>query len=398
MKTEIKILLIGDVHSIHINRLATHLKQINPGLIIDIFNISKSTKGIPKEAQVFDHLYQPVRHFPAWIYKINFLLPFFSRFLDLRLSFSQEFHHSKYNIINIHFISPESFFLMPLYRRIAKTVLSSPWGSDMYRNKYLYKIMVKKVLDWSDRVSAPKIQFREDIKRLFHVAENKFVDLGFGADMIDVILNNSDVTRDSAKEKIGLAGKYLITCGYNGLKPQRHAEIIYAVAQVREQLPDNLHLLLPMTYGATESYLQEIENLLKQLDFQYTIFDRFLIDEELLHIRKATDMFIHAQPSDAFSASMQEYLLCETIVVNGHWTRYPDFEKFGMPYYLYYSFEELPACILKAYRQKEKIEITPELKEFIRKKGWLHLAGEWSRVYDELAGRSENQKANKPDF
>ena len=275
---------------------------------------------------------------------------------------------------------------MPLYKRIAKTVLSSPWGSDMYRNKNLYKFMVKKVLEWSDAVSAPKIQFREDIKRLFHVPESKFVDLGFGADMIDVIIKNSDLTRERAKEKIGLAEKYLITCGYNGMKPQHHSEIIHALVQVREQLPENLHLLLPMTYGATDNYLQEIENQLNNYHFQYTIFDKFLSDEELLNIRKATDMFIHAQPSDAFSASIQEYLLCEAIIVNGHWTRYPDFEKFGMPYYLYYSFDELPACILKAYRQEEKVEISPELKGFIQKKGWLHLAEEWSKVYEDFAG------------
>ena len=386
MKTETKVLLIGDVQGIHLIRLVSHLIRINPRLRVDIFNISKSTKEYPEGAVVFNQIFQPKKHFPSWIYKISFLQPLFSRLLDLRLSFSKAFRYSKYDIINIHFISPESFFLMPLYRRIAKTVLSSPWGSDMYRNKYLYKIMVKKVLDWSDVVSAPKIQFRDDIKRLFHVPERKFVELGFGADMIDVIIKNSRISRNEAKERIGLADRFLVTCGYNGLKPQHHTEIIQALVQVRGDLPENLHLLLPMTYGATEKYIREIDDLLKTHQFQYTIFDRFLPDEKLLHIRKASDMFIHAQPSDAFSASMQEYLLCDAIVVNGHWTRYPDFEKFGMPYYLYNSFEELPACILKAYRQEENIQISPELKDFIQKKGWLHLAGEWNSVYEEIAG------------
>ncbi|NLI73055.1 MAG: glycosyltransferase family 4 protein [Bacteroidales bacterium] len=385
MKKEIKILLVGDAYSVHLLKFVGNLKKLNPNLKIDIFNISKSNKNEPEKIAIFNRVIQPRKYFPNWIYKISFLLPFFSRFLDLGLSFASSFCHSKYDIINIHFVSVESFFLMPQYKRKAKTIMSSPWGSDIYRNKGLYKFMVKKIMDWSDWISAPKIQFREDIKKIFQVAESKFVDLGFGADMIDVIRQNEWLSRDEAKAKIGLIDNYLITCGYNGLKPQRHAKIINALAEVRESLPENLHLLLPMTYGASKNYIEEIRNLLKKHHFDYTIYDQYLPDDKLLYIRKASDMFIHAQPTDAFSASMQEYLLCETIVVNGHWTRYPDLEKFGIPYYLYHSFDELPACILKAYRQEENIHISNELKEFIRKKGWQHLAKEWSKVYEEFA-------------
>lgn len=388
MKTETKVLIVGDIQGFHIIRLVTHLKRINPALKIDIFNISKSSKDYPEGIDAFNQVFQPRKYFPDWIYKMSFLKPFFSRLLDLFISFGKDFRNAKYDIINIHFISPESFFLMFWYKRKAKTILSSPWGSDIYRNKPLYEVLVKKVLDWSDVVSAPKIQFREDIKRLYKVPESKFVDLGFGADAIDLIIKNSHLTRNEAKEKINLSDRYIVTCGYNGLKPQRHPRIIQALSQVKDKLPENLHLLLPMTYGATENYIRDVEQLLKTHQFNYTIIDHFLSDEELVYIRKATDMFIHAQPSDAFSASMQEYMLCDAIIVNGHWTRYPDFEKFGIPYYLYNSFEELPAAILKAYKREENILISKELKDFIQKKGWLHLAEEWSRVYEKLAGKN----------
>lgn len=379
-----RVLIVGNIFNIHICRLISHMNRLSPNLEIDIFNTVESGSDLPKETRFFSAVFHRKRHFPGWMYKIPGLYFILFRIIDTCLSFSKELKGRKYNLINIHFITLESFFLMPVYKRRSRIIMSSPWGSDMYRKKGINKYFTKKVLDWSNFVSAPKIQFREDIKTLYNVPESKFVDLGFGADAIDKISQSTETTRDVAKQKLNISGYYTITVGYNGTSSQNHLKIINAIQQIREDLPERLLILLPMTYGASDAYISEVKELVKKHRFEYKIFDKFLTDEELVNLRKSSDMFIHAQPSDAFSASMQEYILSDTIIVNGKWTRYPDFEKFGAPYYIFNSFEELPECIVKAYKNEDDIFISDKLKEFVMRKGWLFLANEWERVYSSF--------------
>lgn len=379
-----KVLIVGNVYNIHICRLISHMNRLNPELGIDIFNIQENDIKLPDEAKFFRNIYNRKRHFPAWMYQIPVLNFILFRILDTYISLSKEIRGKKYDLINIHFITLDSFFIMPVYKRISSALMSSPWGSDMYRKRGINKFLTKKILDWSDYVSAPKIQFREDIKSLYHIPENKFIELGFGADAIDLISQSHEITKDIAKKNLDIPGRYTIAIGYNGASAQNHLRVIEALNNIRKDLPDTLFLLLPMTYGATPAYIIEVENSLRKNQFEYKIFDKFLPDKQLVNLRKSADMFIHAQPSDAFSASMQEYILSDAMIVNGKWTRYPDFEKFGIPYYIFNSFDELPERIWSAFQNKDNLRIPPELKEFIKKKGWNYLANDWERTYSSF--------------
>lgn len=384
MKQKTKILLVGNIYTIHIRKLISHMNRLNPKIEFDIFNSVECNDTLPDEAKYFNNIFSFKRHFPLWMYRIPILNTILFCILDTILSLSKQLSGKKYKLINIHSIGIESFFLMPIYKQHSNTVMSSPWGSDMYRKKGVKKFLTKRILSWSDYVSAPKIQFREDIKTMYKVPETKFIELGFGADAIDLLSQNIEISRDVAKQNLNISENYIITIGYNGSKAQNHLKIIEAVKKVRKELPEKIYLLLPMTYGASQTYISKVRNALIESKIPFKIFDEFLNDRELVHLRKSSDMFVHAQPSDAFSASLQEYFLCDTIIVNGKWTRYPDFEKFGIPYYIFNSFEELPEKMLKAYKNEDEIYISSQLKEYVKNKGWRFMSEKWCEFYVSL--------------
>jgi hypothetical protein len=51
---------------------------------------------------------------------------------------------------------------------------------------------------------------------------------------------------------------------------------------------------------------------------EYSIVSQFLSDEDIARLRIAKDIFIHAQKTDAFSETVQEYLMPEQSFLTQH--------------------------------------------------------------------------------
>ena len=136
-----------------------------------------------------------------------------------------------------------------------------------------------------------------------------------------------------------------------------------------------------MTYGKNEKYMDDVEQLMKETRLNYRILRDYLSNEELLYVRKCADMFIHAQDTDANSGSLAEYLLCKTKVVNAEWLSYPNREKYGRPYYVFNSFNELGDVVVRAY--KDEVSLVDErLVKDIQQDGWSHVGKQWIDFYN----------------
>ena len=72
---------------------------------------------------------------------------------------------------------------------------------------------------------------------------------------------------------------------------------------------------------------------------------RQLLDEEkMAKLRCISDIMLHAQPTDAFSASVQECLYCGAIVFNGAWLVYNELDEIDarlVPFSDYHQLEQL---------------------------------------------------------
>ena len=383
-----KILIVGESTDNHVRRLLTHLNILDKEhqLDIDIFDLyfhSRETSFLCYKIYNTKHL------FFRFLYKIKILLTLLN-LLDVYISFLPILKH-RYDLVNVHLWNRNSFFLYPFYRIISPKLMISPWGSDVYRINAFDKLIAKLCYHKVDYISVAPIKFRDDIATLFNVPDGKFVNLGFGSDTIDAINAQKKLSKEEAKKKLGLEDSYIITCGYNASISQNHHKLLDAIEKIQSQLPENLCLVFPFTYGGTELYKKEIKQRLETCGIHYIMYTNFLSLDKLVALRKSSDIFIHMQSSDAYSASVQEYLLCDTAVINATWLRYPTLEKYGKPYKQIDTFEQLPNSILEILSGDFPV-ISSKLKLEIINNGWNEKAKYWMNFYIERCAQKSNDK------
>ena len=102
-------------------------------------------------------------------------------------------------------------------------------------------------------------------------------------------------------------------------------------------------------------------------------------DIEVAKLRYATDIYINAQITDAFSASMQEYLFSGAIVFNPRWLSYPEISEFGLSCIEYNDISEIPKAISKAL-SVEKCR-KPENSIIYKHTSWNEVKKGWEKSY-----------------
>lgn len=378
MRKSPKILIVGSLDSIHLLLLMKNVKLIDPK--IQLFALNMGELKFP-EFKNYCVILNEKKIVPSVLLEIRFIRRFFFKLENYLLLKSIK---QRFDLINVHFVTDFWILQDKKYKSLSDKLLLTPWGSDVLRINSKQKERLQHVYDEADYVSAMPGAFWDTVKLKFNVPNSKFVKLNHGSSMIDYIITHSNYTKDEAKHALGLSDKMIITCGYNGHEVQNHINIIKSIASVKEQLPQNLFLILPMTYGGTKRYRDKVKSFLDDNCLQYKIYDSFLGEEALFDLRKASDIFIHAQPTDGDSGSLQEYLLCGCKVINGKWTRYPKLETNGVPYCIFNSFDELGEKIVEVYFRKYKIIVPDETYNQIRTKAWSVVAQGWVDFYNSV--------------
>ena len=363
----------------HIVRFVRFLKLTNPYVEIVLFS-DRHQREFPQE------LFDNIDGFIKW--KRRNKLPFgikqfsvINKWFNTGTLFLQLFQLSKkrhFDIVNIHF--PQWFLglVMKLLKRMSTTIVVSPWGSDVLRLEGKRKRrQLAKVFQKADYIT---VGLSGDVGKTIinemRIGKSKFHPLAWGSETIDYINDHiSDISTEEAKRKLGLSDRYVITCGYNAFEEQRHEVMIKTIATIKHQLPDNLTLLFPVTYGYSygtkkNDYVEQIKRWCKESNLDAIFFEEYLPVEDVFNLRQGTDLFIHIQTTDAGNSSLQEYVLCGKKVVHGTWIHYANLEKYKPLFY--FPVEDLlhlDEAILNAYHS-ENIKVPTEVMEYIQNRGW----------------------------
>ena len=151
--------------------------------------------------------------------------------------------------------------------------------------------------------------------------------------------------------------KIIVTCGYNGSEGQNHIKIFEAIGRLSKSLLDRIYLLVPLTYGATEEYLLEVEKAVKGLQVPFILYTKRIPVDDIAKIRLVSDVIVNMQDTDAFSGSLQDHLYCKNVLIIGEWLNYVPLDNAGV-YYIKTSYDSLTENITKvlndlaSYRQK----------------------------------------------
>ena len=360
----------------HIIRFIRNLKQTNPSAHISLFSERKEEEFSHEIGEYLEEYIQCVSC-TKWPPQLRRLKKYYDRYI-LTKQLRRIANTRHYDIVNIHYPTYRLGYVMRYFRRMSNTVVVSPWGSDVLRvaGPRVKKIL-SRVFKCSDFITVDSRGiFKNVLCNEMNIEKEKFHPLVWGSETIDYINDHlSEVSREHAKKLLDLEGKYLITCGYNAFEEQRHEIIINSINAIRNQLQSNMVLLFPLTYGSSSGtrkveHVKKVKTLCADLDLPAVYYESYLSVSELFLLRRATDMFIHIQPTDGGNSSLQEYVLCGSKVVHGTWIHYHYLEQYSPLFYFpVNNIEDLGDVILNAY-YSEPIQIPDEVMTFIRNRGW----------------------------
>ena len=370
------------------------LKQTNPKVQITLFSdrrLDQMQGELPEYIEEFIR-WKQYYFIPSRWSKMMFLNKWINC-VSLYFQFKKLSKEKRYDIVNIHY--PQYFIssVMRYMKRMATAVVVSPWGSDVLRIEGKKKRnKLAGVFHKADFITAnPSGNVGKVLVEDMRIDPKKLRPMGWGSETIDFINEHVfDSTAEEAKRKLGLGGRYVITCGYNAFEEQRHEVMINAIAAVKHQLPDNLTLLFPVTYGYSygnrkQEYVEQIKCWCKDLDLDAVFYEDYLSVADLFLLRQGTDMFIHIQTTDAGNSSLQEYVLCGKKVVHGTWIHYPYLEQYEPLFYFPVNdLEQLGEAILNAY-QSDHIEVPTQVLDYIRNRGWKAKMKLWNEFFASIS-------------
>ncbi len=202
------------------------------------------------------------------------------------------------------------------------------WGGELERSTYLkshtlFKRKFSKVLcQYSDGLvnsslkTASHFQYKGKTPLVYYGA--------FGSAALEILYALGDCgNKEEYKLFWGMPiEKITVQIGYSGRASMRYIEVIEELMGY-EELKDKVHLVAPMTRGATKEYVDQVEALLEKSGYTYTLLkDKFLTEAEVAKLRLSVDVVLQMAVLDGFSRSIVECLCAGSVLVYGEWLGY----------------------------------------------------------------------------
>lgn len=314
-----KILLVVEAsNDVFIYNYAKWLKK-SLDCVIDVFEfIDNNTQGFSKE--YYDHVFSA--NCNRWfkdIIGVRSVLGAHYKSHDLSLFLSDK----KYDIIHCHWLMPATV-LTNNYREHTNNFFATFWGGEerlkiLFSHK-IYSYYLDKFLKNVDCLIGSKTSCNSKIITHPYLKDKcRYGNLGSAP--LEFLYNIIDTkSEDSPKEYWEIPTyKKTVLIGYSGKALHQHIKIVNEI-NTHFKKRESIHLLVPMTRGASADYINKVECVLKQSGLSYTLLrDRFLSDKEIAWLRSATDITLQFSLFDDFSRSVVECFCAKSVVLYGDW-------------------------------------------------------------------------------
>ena len=294
--------------------------------------------------------------------------------------------------VHIHFVTPWAMSVAECFKSLfpeCKYILSFH-GSDIFRATRLLQKRIKPHLKYSDVITVLTVAMKEELQNQYGEVVAKAKILRFGNPNIEHIRElQKSYSRSSAKKMLGVPEKSkLVICGYKSGNALRHEEMLKQLSKLKEFQKKELYIILPLTYGGTPEYNENIEMELAKSGLRGKTIVKRMSDDEICLLRIAGDIYINIQTTDAISASMIEHLYCRAVVINGEWLDYRELRENGVIYHEIKEVNNLSQTVGMVVEQfldcYEATEKNPQIvysmcSWSVQKSLWhnLYLCGDW---------------------
>ena len=272
-------------------------------------------------------------------------------------------------------------FLMILFLNCK--VFTAFWGSDILAiNEEQAKRLIP-ILDKSIKINLPTTEMRNKFKYFYgSVYSNKISECNYGTLAFPHISRaKKELGRIECKEAFNLnKHKCSIAVGYNGKASQQHIKVINSLSNLCEYSKQQIELIVHMGYGTDKNreYYNKVKHSLMKSGIDYVIVDQMLPLESIGKLRVATDIFVHAQTTDALSGTIRECIFSEAILINPIWIQ--EYEKLGVDYIEYEQFDLLPEIIDDYLDGKYHIDTKRNAKLVSSVYSWDAVREDWLKV------------------
>ena len=371
-----KILMFADTGSVYVLSFLRWLTEKRPNYLIDVITPREKNLDI-----------QNVREITFLRDSLLAKIPKVRGLIRLKQKRNYILQNESYDVCHIHFVSPYLYFLTNTFVKKCNHLICSIWGSDFYRTSERQRRIQAKLYENSSVITSNNECSASDFDHYYRGEySNKLRICRFGLAPLEV-LRKLELNKMGCRKHLGLPeDSIIVTVGYNNSPGQQHIEILKSIKKRRKEIPENLFFILPMTYGATNEYRNTVRKYVEQHSLRYKIFDRFMPDEEMAMLRRASDIMIQVQITDQFSGSMQEHLYSENVVITGDWLPYGTLDEKGIFMLKVSSVEEVGEKLVYALNNldslKEKCKKNPEI--IWELSSWEKNIQSWIDMYEEL--------------
>ena len=259
--------------------------------------------------------------------------------------------YGPFDIVHNHYLSQRDLALGGrVARRYRARWVCCFWGSDLLRSSQRELMRMKPYLERCDRIHSVYNPLVERLRQLYgdKVAAKAQV-LQFGQATFDCIARiGQSNDRAACKAHFGIgADRFVLCVGYSASSAQQQLAVLEALKGM--PLLSRMTIVLQQTYCQDDAaYVQRTRDFCRSLPCQTLVLTQWMNDEETAWLRLAADAFILAIRTDAFCASLREYLYAGARVMYGDWLQYPMLKELGLEVPTFHTFSQLPALVERA--------------------------------------------------
>ena len=292
-----------------------------------------------------------------------------------------------FDVVHNHYLSQRDLALgLRVSRRFHARWVCTFWGSDLLRASDRALRQMLPYLRRCDRLTACNERMRDKLRQscgeeLYQKTRMTIWGQdGFAA--IDGILSNE--TREDCRAHYGIRpGNYVVSIGYSADNAQHQLEVVEALSALPKETLSHMTLVLQQTYvKRAPAYMERVRQAAEALPCQTVVLRDFLDLTETARLRLCADLFILAISTDAFAASMQEYLYAGAVFLMGDWLGYPQLDELGIPINRFHEYKELPALVQQAMNEKLQRSTDEQRALLPAHYSWDAVHKDWLGLYE----------------
>lgn len=295
--------------------------------------------------------------------------------------------YGPFDVVHNHYLSQRDLALgLRVSRRFHARWVCTFWGSDLLRASDRALRQMLPYLRRCDRLTACNERMRDKLRQscgeeLYQKTRMTIWGQdGFAA--IDRVLSNE--TREDCRAHYGIRpGNYVVSIGYSADNAQHQLEVVEALSALPKENLSHMTLVLQQTYVKRDpAYMERVRQAAEALPCQAVVLRDFLDLTETARLRLCADLFILAISTDAFAASMQEYLYAGAVFLMGDWLGYPQLDELGIPINRFHEYKELPALVQQAMNGKLQRSTDEQRALLPAHYSWDAVHKDWLGLYE----------------